>query len=112
MRLEVQNIENLESLEKQFLVCPNHQSFLDPFVLCSTYDFDKFRNTFHVGASYFFGNRFMKWVAGMLQTVPVDPDATDHGTTDGRETGSGASLAQPTDPSARSTGADDQEAQR
>lgn len=75
MRLEVQNVENLESLEKPFLVCPNHQSFLDPFVLCSTYDFDKFRNTFHVGASYFFGNRFMKWVAGMLQTVPVDPDA-------------------------------------
>ena len=75
MRLEVQNIENLQSLEKPFLICPNHQSFLDPFVLCGTYDFDKFRNTFHVGASYFFGNRFMQWVAGMLQTVPVDPDA-------------------------------------
>ncbi len=75
MRLEVENIENLRSLEKPFLICPNHQSFLDPFVLCSTYDFDKFRNTFHVGASYFFGNRFMQWVAGMLQTVPVDPDA-------------------------------------
>ncbi|HEY8562846.1 MAG TPA: AMP-binding protein [Pyrinomonadaceae bacterium] len=74
MRLEVENIENLKRLEKPFLICPNHQSFLDPFVLCSTYDFDRFRNTFHVGASFFFQNGFMKWVAKMLQTVPVDPD--------------------------------------
>ena len=74
MRLEVQGRENLQKLEKPFLICPNHQSFLDAFVLCSTYDFDRFRNTFHVGASYFFQNRFMKWVAKMLQTVPVDPD--------------------------------------
>ncbi len=74
MRLEVQDIENLQKLEKPFLICPNHQSFLDPFVLCSNYDFEKFRNTFHVGASDFFQNRFMKWVASMLQTVPVDPD--------------------------------------
>ncbi|HEY0460400.1 MAG TPA: AMP-binding protein [Pyrinomonadaceae bacterium] len=74
MRLEVENIENLEKMERPFLICPNHQSFLDPFVLCSTYDFNKFRNTFHVGASDFFQNRFMKWVARMLQTVPVDPD--------------------------------------
>jgi long-chain acyl-CoA synthetase len=74
MRLEVQNIEHLQSLKRPFLICPNHQSFLDPFVLCSTYDFEKFRNTFHVGASDFFQNRFMKWVAKMLQTVPVDPD--------------------------------------
>ena len=74
MRLEVQDIENLRKLEKPFLICPNHQSFLDPFVLCSNYDFEKFRNTFHVGASDFFQSRFMKWVAQMLQTVPVDPD--------------------------------------
>lgn len=74
MRLEVQNIEHLKQLERPFLICPNHQSFLDPFVLCSTYSYDKFKNTFHVGASEFFENRFMKWVALMLQTVPVDPD--------------------------------------
>ena len=74
MRLEVSGIENLRTLEKPFLICPNHQSFLDPFVLCSTYPYDKFKNTFHVGASEFFANRFMKWVANMLQTVPVDPD--------------------------------------
>jgi long-chain acyl-CoA synthetase len=74
MQLEVKNIEYLRSLKKPFLICPNHQSFLDPFVLTSTYDFEQFRNTFHVGASDFFQSRFMKWVAKMLQTVPVDPD--------------------------------------
>ncbi len=74
MRLEVEGKDNLESLEKPFLICPNHQSFLDPFVLTSTYDYEKFSNTFHVGASEFFESRFMKWVAAMLQTVPVDPD--------------------------------------
>ncbi len=74
MRLEVDGIENLQKLERPLLICPNHQSFLDPFVLCSTYPYDKFKNTFHVGASEFFENRFMKWVALMLQTVPVDPD--------------------------------------
>jgi len=74
LRLEVENIEHLKSLEKPFLICPNHQSFLDPFILCSNYDFDKFKNTFHVGASEFFENRLMGWVAQMLHVVPVDPD--------------------------------------
>lgn len=74
MRLEVEGREHLLELKKPFLICPNHQSFLDPFVLCSTYDLDRFKNTFHVGASEFFQSRFMKWVAKMLQTVPVDPD--------------------------------------
>jgi len=74
MRLEVEGIEHLREVKRPLLICPNHQSFLDPFVLTSTYNFDKFRNTFHVGASEFFENRFMKWVASMVQTVPVDPD--------------------------------------
>jgi long-chain acyl-CoA synthetase len=74
MRLEVEGIENLKQMQRPFLICPNHQSFLDPFVLCSTYDYENFKNTFHVGASEFFENRFMKWVANMLQVVPVDPD--------------------------------------
>ena len=93
MRLEVQGIENLKTVAKRedsqsssngdssfgtlhsaFLVCPNHQSFLDPFVLCSNYSFKTFKNTFHVGASEFFDNALMGWVASMLQVVPVNPD--------------------------------------
>ncbi|HQU82840.1 MAG TPA: AMP-binding protein [Pyrinomonadaceae bacterium] len=74
MRLEVDGIEHLKSLEKPFLICPNHQSFLDPFVLSSNYPYKYFKNIFHVGASQFFNNRFMQWVAKMLYTVPIDPD--------------------------------------
>jgi long-chain acyl-CoA synthetase len=74
MRLEVDNIEALRALKRPFIVCPNHQSFLDPFVLCSTYPFDTFKNTFHVGAAEFFENSLMAQVARMLHVVPVDPD--------------------------------------
>lgn len=74
MRLEVDNIETIRTLNRPFLICPNHQSFLDPFVLCSTYPYDIFKNTFHVGASEFFKSGPMKFVADMLNVVPVDPD--------------------------------------
>jgi 1-acyl-sn-glycerol-3-phosphate acyltransferase len=74
MRLEVEGIENLRSMKRPFIICPNHQSYLDPFVLCSNYPFDFFKNTFHVGASEFFKTRLMGWVAQMLHVVPVDPD--------------------------------------
>jgi long-chain acyl-CoA synthetase len=74
MRLEVQGLENLRAMKRPFLICPNHQSYLDPFVLCSNYSFEFFKNTFHVGASEFFKTRLMGWVAQMLHVVPVDPD--------------------------------------
>ena len=74
MRLEVEGLENLRAMKRPFLICPNHQSYLDPFVLCSTYPFEFFKNTFHVGASEFFQTRLMGWIARMLHVVPVDPD--------------------------------------
>jgi long-chain acyl-CoA synthetase len=57
-----------------FLICPNHQSFLDPFVLCSTYNYDLFSRTFHVGASEFFEGPVTRFIAKMLNIVPVNPD--------------------------------------
>ena len=74
LRLEVEGLENLKAMNRPFLICPNHQSFLDPFVLCSNYPFDFFKNTFHVGASEFFQTRLMGWIASMLHVVPVNPD--------------------------------------
>ncbi len=74
LRLEVKGLEQFKTMKRPFLVCPNHQSFLDPFVICSTYPLEFFGNTFHVGASEFFESRLMGWIARMLQIVPVDPD--------------------------------------
>ncbi len=74
MRLEVEGRENLDVPSGAFLICPNHQSFLDPFVLCGAYRYSLFRNFFHVGASEFFEGRIMRRVASMLNVVPVNPD--------------------------------------
>lgn len=74
MRLEVEGIENLKALKRPFLICPNHQSFLDPFIICSNYPFEYFKHIFHVGASQFFQSGFMQFVAKLLQVVPIDPD--------------------------------------
>ena len=89
MRLEVHGLENLNAAmnrqtatdneprttdHEPFLVCPNHQSFLDPFVLCSNYPYRLFRNIFHVGASEFFSNALLRFIARMLNVVPVNPD--------------------------------------
>ena len=87
MRLEVDGLENLETAMNRkiadsalriphsaFIVCPNHQSFLDPFVLCSNYPYRLFKNIFHVGASEFFDNPVTRFIARMLNVVPVNPD--------------------------------------
>ena len=84
MLLEVRGIENLRAMRSDdpaprtanaaFLICPNHQSFLDPFVVCSTYPFNYFRDTFHVGAAMFFKSSMMRWISKMLQVVPIDQD--------------------------------------
>ena len=86
MRLEVDGIDRLASLADRteemsihsgvapFLVCPNHQSFLDPFVVCSNYPFRIFRNVFHVGAKMFFETRTMRFLAKLLNVVPIDQD--------------------------------------
>lgn len=83
MLLEVSGKENLRQMSalnqegtiaKPFLICPNHQSFLDPFVICSNYPYRLFKNIFHVGASEFFEGKLLKAVASMLNVVPVNPD--------------------------------------
>lgn len=74
MRLEVEGLDELKKMKRPFLICPNHQSFLDPFVLTSNYPFYIFRHIFHVGASQFFKSGFMQFMAKMLSVVPVDPD--------------------------------------
>lgn len=74
MRLDVKGVEKLKTIERPFLICPNHQSFLDPFVLTSNYPLSVFKHIFHVGASMFFKSGFMQFVARMLNVVPIDQD--------------------------------------
>jgi long-chain acyl-CoA synthetase len=58
-----------------FVVAPNHQTFLDAFVLAAVLPFRAFRQIFFVGAAEFFETPFMAWGARAINIVPVDPDA-------------------------------------
>lgn len=74
LRLEVSGLEELKRIKRPFLICPNHQSFLDPFVVTSNFDAETLRNAFAVGATQFFESSFMQSIARLLNTVPIDPD--------------------------------------
>jgi long-chain acyl-CoA synthetase len=74
LRMEVRGLDHLKGLKAPFLVCPNHQSFLDPIFVCSTYPYSMLRNIFHVGASEYWDNVFTAQIGRLLQIVPVDPD--------------------------------------
>ncbi|MDQ2746483.1 MAG: AMP-binding protein [Acidobacteriota bacterium] len=73
-RMEVSGRETIENLKRPYIVAPNHQSYLDPFLVTSEYTYDDLRNSFAVGASQFFESKFMQSLAAFLNTVPVDPD--------------------------------------
>lgn len=74
LRMEVTGVENLKKQEKPYLICPNHQSYLDAFVVCSTYPYSVLKEIFHVGASEYFQGRLTGRLAALLNVVPIDPD--------------------------------------
>jgi long-chain acyl-CoA synthetase len=58
-----------------YIICSNHQSFLDPVILGSVLPWPIFRNIFSVGTSEIFGSGFMRRLARWLRVIVVDPDA-------------------------------------
>ncbi|MEZ5344573.1 MAG: AMP-binding protein [Pyrinomonadaceae bacterium] len=74
LRLEIKGIEKLKSLDAPFLICPNHQSYLDPFIVCSAYPYNVLEKIFHVGASEYFSNSLTGFLARLLKIVPIDAD--------------------------------------
>ena len=73
-RLEVGGLENLPR-KGPYLLCSNHQSFLDPLPLLAVLPLWALKRMFAVGTSEIFGGRVMTWVARLLRVVVVDPDA-------------------------------------
>jgi len=57
-----------------FLLCPNHESYLDPFLLVGALPYATMRNLFFVGASEYFATPLRRWIARKINLVPVDPD--------------------------------------
>ncbi len=58
-----------------YIISPNHQSYLDPFILCATLPYRAVRDLFFVGAAEYFQTPLTRWLAALLNVVPVDPDA-------------------------------------
>lgn len=74
LRIEARGLRHLPR-KGPYLIAPNHQSYLDPFVLSAVLPYSVFRNTFFVGYSVIFTSPFMKRFARLTNTIPVDPDA-------------------------------------
>ena len=72
--LRASGVEKLPS-RGPFLICPNHQSFVDGVILSSLLPWAAFREIFFVGTSDIFGQGFMRTLARWMRVLVVDPDA-------------------------------------
>lgn len=72
--LQVEGLEKLPA-DGPYLICSNHQSFLDAPILISLLPWNKFRKLFAVGTSELFSSGVMRWMARVMRVVVVDPDA-------------------------------------
>jgi long-chain acyl-CoA synthetase len=73
-RVRVRGVENLRATGA-YIISPNHQSYLDPFLMCSALPYRVFKRFFFVGAVEYFETSFTQWFARIANLVPVDPDS-------------------------------------
>ncbi|MGE3345505.1 MAG: lysophospholipid acyltransferase family protein, partial [Vicinamibacterales bacterium] len=57
------------------IICPNHQSYFDAFLVVGSVPFSTLRQMFAVGAAEYYQTPFMRWFARMTNVIPVDADA-------------------------------------
>jgi long-chain acyl-CoA synthetase len=69
-------VDNAAVLPKSgaFIICANHASFLDAFLIASAAPFPVFRRMFYFGASKYGKSDAMQWLWRKLRVVSVDPD--------------------------------------
>jgi long-chain acyl-CoA synthetase len=70
-------VEGIENIPRTgaYLLCSNHQSYVDPVMLLAVLPLRALLGLFAVGTSEIFGSGFMLMVAKILRVVVVDPDA-------------------------------------
>ena len=73
-RIDVEGVENIPR-QGAYLLCSNHQSFIDPVILLAVLPLRIILQLFAVGTSEIFGSGFMLRVARLMRVVVVDPDA-------------------------------------
>jgi len=58
-----------------YIICPNHVSYLDPFLLCSVLPFPVIRDIFILGYTDYLEGPIVSRLAASVNLVPVDPNA-------------------------------------
>ena len=58
-----------------YIICPNHQSYIDPFIINGVLPYGILKQLFFVGAAEYFETSVTSWLAKQANLVPVDPDA-------------------------------------
>ena len=58
-----------------FIICPNHVSYLDPFLMCSVLPFPVIRDIFILGYTDYLEGPIVSQLAASVNLVPVDPNA-------------------------------------
>jgi long-chain acyl-CoA synthetase len=71
---KMRGLENLPQ-EGPYLLCSNHQSYIDPLVMAAVLPWRLFRKTFALGTSDIFGQGFMRRLARWVRVMVLDPDA-------------------------------------
>src|ERR1700686_2913336 len=71
--LKMRGLENLPE-KGPFLLCSNHQSYVDPLVMAGALPWGLFRYAFALGTSDIFGKGFMRRLARWIRVVVLDPD--------------------------------------
>jgi long-chain acyl-CoA synthetase len=74
IRYEVEGVEHLPR-QGAYLICPNHESFIDPFVLAAHLPCRVAPQLFHVGATEYLDSPMTAWVARQVRLLAVDPDS-------------------------------------
>ncbi|MDP2388967.1 MAG: 1-acyl-sn-glycerol-3-phosphate acyltransferase, partial [Acidobacteriota bacterium] len=71
------HVTGLDKLPRDgaFIICPNHQSFVDPLFVSGSLPYRVWRDLFYVGAVEYFETPFTRWVARTINLVPVDADS-------------------------------------
>jgi long-chain acyl-CoA synthetase len=72
--LKVRGLDNLPE-KGPYLLCSNHQSYVDPLVMAGALPYRLFRDGFALGTSDIFGKGFMRRLARWMRVVVLDPDA-------------------------------------
>jgi len=73
-RARVSGLDNVPATGS-FIISPNHQSYLDPLFVSGVLPYRVWRELFYVGAVEYFETPFTRWVARIINLVPVDADS-------------------------------------